>query len=130
MPLTIETTNYPIFRMLISRARAEVTTSNLVDEAEIMIKASRYQITLAMQSDHISNEGRSEIQIAVRELTNRIFNLERVKLQLLMIGDFIFGNQFQPDEEIAQKLNIYADMRRYDIQKFSFLQDNNSETGS
>ena len=114
-------TNYLLFRMLISRARAEVTTSNLVDEAEIMIKASRYQITLAMQSDHISNEGRSEIQIAIRELTNRIFNLERVKLQLLMIGDFIFGNQIQPDEEIAQKLNIYSDMRRYDVYDFLFI---------
>ena len=98
--------------MFLSKPRIEVTEKNLNDGENILIKAMRYQISMAIQTKFIQHEAERDIELATRDLITKIIEQERTKLHLLMIGDFIFRSMGNVDPEIRKKLNDLGDARR------------------
>ena len=90
----------------------EATEENLTDGQNILIKATRYQMTMAIQSDKLLQEAEMEIQLATRELIAKIIEQERTKLHLLLIGDFIFSQTSEYENEIKSKLSDFGAVRR------------------
>ena len=98
--------------MFISRPRAEVIYQDLIDEPELIVKAANYQVVAAVQADALTKQIRMETHLATKDLIGKIIELERAKLQLLMIGEFIFKSEGENGDEVKTRLNEYADMRR------------------
>ena len=98
--------------MFISRPRAEVIFQNLIDEPELLVKAANYQVIAAVQADALTKQIKLETNLATKDLISKIIELERAKIQLLMIGEFIYKSEGERGDEVKTRLNEYADMRR------------------
>ena len=98
--------------MFLSRPRAEVLIQYLIDDPELMVKASKYQVVAAVQTDALTKQVKMETHMAAKDLIGKMIESERAKLQLLMIGEFIFESNQDNGEEVKTRLNEYADMRR------------------
>lgn len=97
--------------MLISHPRARCNQLDIINDENMLIRSMDYQIITAYSISKDTSIPK-HIDRALNDLLEKIRMTERVKIQCLMIGDFIYKDKKDEDIKMRNQIELAISKRR------------------
>ena len=102
--------------MLISHPRARCNQTNVIDNPDMLLQVLDYQIISAYSAGYNIENGTmpKHIDRALHNLIEKIYVEERLRIQCMMIGDFLFGDVKTDEAEngLRNKIEYITNRKR------------------